>query len=299
MQTITSSHTTQPLSPLRQRFIEDMTMRKLSPKTQIAYIRAVKKLAIFLDRSPDTATSEDLRLFQLHLVSSGVSNITINATIVGIRVFFKHTVKRVDVIDALVTIREPRKLPTVLNCDEVTRLLNAVSSPKYKAALAVAYGAGLRNNEIAHLKISDIDSKRMTLFVEQGKGGKDRYALLSPALLEHLRNWWRIGQSERKMLKGGWLFPGQNPTNPITSRQFNRALKDAVKLSGIKKRVSMHTLRHSFATHLLEQRVDIRVIQVLLGHSRLDTTAHYTQVASNVLRETKSPLDNLSLLPTL
>jgi len=288
-----SSNHTESISPLRQRFIEDMTMRKLSPKTQTGYIRAVKKLTQFLDQSPDLASAEDLRLFQLHLVSTGASSATINATVTALNFFFGITLNRKEATVNMSKVHQPRKLPTVLSAEEVTRLFEAVSSAKYKTALAIAYGSGLRANEIAHLKVTDIDSKRMAIRVEQGKGSKDRFALLSPKLLDQLRQWWRIGQAEGVMLKGGWLFPGQDPVNPITVRQFNRALKDAVKLAGIDKRVSMHSLRHSFATHLLEQHVDIRVIQVLLGHKRLETTALYSQVATHVLQETQSPLDNL------
>lgn len=249
----TSTQLSPSISPLRQRFIDDMTLRKLSPKTQIGYIRAVKKLAKFLGKSPDLATDEDLRLFQLHLVESGASNITINVTITSLTFFFSITLNRPNATSKMSKVHEPRKLPTVLSVEEVTRLLNAVSSAKYKAALAIAYGTGLRASEIANLKVTDIDSQRMMIRVEQGKGSKDRFAILSPILLKHLRAWWRIGQSEGKMLKGGWLFPGQNPTNPITTRQFNRAIKDAANLAGITKRISMRTLRHSFATHLLEQ----------------------------------------------
>ena len=289
----TSTHDTSSISPLRQRFIEDMTMRKLSPKTQTGYIRAVKKLTQFLGRSPDLATSEDLRLFQLHLVKTGASHQTINATITALNCFFAITLSRPDVTSKLIKVHQPRKLPTVLSVEEVTRLFDAISSAKYKAALAIAYGSGLRASEIANLKVTDIDSNRMAIRVDQGKGNQDRFALLSPKLLGQLRQWWRIGQAEGVMLKGGWLFPGQDPVNPITVRQFNRVLKDAVKLAGIDKRVSMHSLRHSFATHLLEQHVDIRVIQVLLGHKKLETTALYSQVATHVLQETQSPLDNL------
>lgn len=290
-----SSSTTHPISPLRQRMIEDMTMRRLAPRTQESYIRAVKKLTRYLGRPPDTATAEDLRLFQLHLVTSGVSSITLNATITGLRFFFNVTVERSEVVCKLCAVREPRKLPVVLSVEEVTDLLNAVGSIKYKVALAVAYGAGLRASEVANLKVSDIDSQRMYLRIEQGKGQKDRHAKLSPTLLEHLRVWWRVAQKEHKMLKGGWLFPGQDPVNPMTTRQLHRAISEAARLAGIKKRVSMHTLRHCFATHLLEQGVDVRVIQVLLGHKKLETTAQYTQVATRILHETSSPLDRLIL----
>ena len=282
------------ISPLRQRMIDDMALRKLRPKTQIGYIRAVKKLTRFLGRSPDTASAEDLRRFQLHLVSTGVSNITLNATVTALRFFFGVTLDRTDAVAKISTVPQPRKLPVVLSTAEVARLFNAINSPKYKAALGVAYGAGLRASEVTHLKVSDIDSQRMLLQVEQGKGRKDRQAMLSPTLLTLLRDWWRVAHAEGTMLDGGWLFPGQNPVNPITTRQLNRACKAAVALAGIEKRVSMHTLRHSFATHLLEQGVDIRVIQVLLGHDRLETTAHYSQVATRVLQDTQSPLDQLT-----
>ncbi|MEH6580135.1 MAG: site-specific integrase [Amphritea sp.] len=286
-----------PISPLRQRLIDDMTLRKLASKTQSGYIRAVKRLTRYLGRSPNTATSEDLRRYQLHMVNSGVSRITLNATITGLRFFFEVTLGRVDALRLMSTVRVPRKLPTVLSPEEVTRLLDAASSPKHKAALAVAYGAGLRASEVVALKISDIDSQRMTLRVEQGKGRKDRFAMLSPALLNLLRNWWRIGHSQGLMFSDGWLFPGQNPINPLTTRQLNRACHTAAKVTELNKRVSMHILRHSFATHLLEQKVDIRVIQVLLGHKKLETTALYSQVATRTLREVKGPLEYLTLQP--
>jgi site-specific recombinase XerD len=176
-------------------------------------------------------------------------------------------------------------------------LLEAASSLKYKAALSTAYGAGLRASEVTHLKVSDIDSQRMVLHIEQGKGSKDRNAMLSPALLTLLQQWWHVAQAERKMLKGGWLFPGLNPVNPMSTRQLNRVFHTAVKVAGIDKRVCLHSLRHAFATHLLEQKTDIRVIQVLLGHKQIETTALYSQVATRTLRDTQSPLDTLSIEP--
>ena len=202
-----------------------------------------------------------------------------------------------EVTGKLNTVPVPRKLPVVLSREEVARLLEATSSLKYKAAFAVAYGAGLRISEVASLKISDIDSERMTLHVEQGKGRKDRYAMLSPVLLERLRAWWQAAHAEGKMLDGGWLFPGQNPVNPLSTRQLNRICHAAAAAAEVDKRVSMHTLRHSYATHLLEQKVDIRVIQVLLGHKKLETTALYAQVATDVLREVVSPLESLRTQP--
>jgi site-specific recombinase XerD len=285
----------QPISPLRQRMIEDMQLRKLAPKTQISYIRAVKKLADYLGHSPDTATAEDLRQFQLHLTDKGISRITINATITALRFFFDVTVGDKNVVGKLNTVPVPRKLPVVLSREEVSRLLEATSSLKYKAAFAVAYGAGLRISEVASLKISDIDSERMTLHVEQGKGRKDRYAMLSPVLLDILRRWWREGHARGLLLDGGWLFPGQDPVNPLSTRQLSRAIRAAAASAEIDKRVSMHLLRHSYATHLLEQKVDIRLIQVLLGHHQLETTRLYTQVATDVLHEVTSPLETLSL----
>ena len=290
-----SQATHQPISALRQRMIEDMQLRKLSPKTQSAYILAVKKLTAYLGHSPDTATREDLRQFQLHLVDQGTSRITINAAVTALRFLFEVTLDRHDVVDKLKTVPVPRKLPVVLSREEVRRLLEATTSLKYKAAFSVAYGAGLRISEVTALKISDIDSQRMTLHVEQGKGRKDRYAMLSPMLLAILRAWWHEGHARGLMLNGGWLFPGQNPVNPITARHLSRAIRAAAVDAEMEKRVTMHLLRHSYATHLLEQKVDIRVIQVLLGHSKLETTSLYTQVATDVLQEVTSPLETLSL----
>jgi site-specific recombinase XerD len=207
-----------------------------------------------------------------------------------LRFFFTVTLDRPDMARHLTFVREPRKIPAVLSSDDVSRLLEAAPGPKYKAALSVAYGAGLRVSEVVALKVSDVDSKRMLLKVEQGKGRKDRLAMLSPQLLELLRDWYRISRPRI------WLFPGQDPTNHLTPRQLNRAVHAAAHMAGIKKRVTPHTLRHSFATHLLEQNVNIRVIQTLLGHVKLDTTALYTQIATNTIRAVTSPLDRLTPL---
>jgi integrase/recombinase XerD len=268
-------------------------LRKLAPQTQASYIRAVVKFTRFFGHSPDTATPEDLRRYQLHLVETGTSSIMLNAAITALRFFFGVTLERPDALAKMNPVREPRTLPVVLSREEVARLIEAAGTPKYQAVLSVAYGAGLRASEVVGLKVSDIDSTRMTLRIEQGKGRKDRYAMLSPLLLERLRTWWRVAHAKGKMLDGGWLFPGQNPVNPMSTRQFNRICRIAADAAEIDKRVSPHTLRHSYATHLLEQKVDIRVIQVLLGHKRLETTALYTQVATEVLREVASPLESL------
>lgn len=284
---------TQGISPLRQRMLDDLRMRKLSPKTQSAYIRAVRNFTKYLGRSPDTATIDDLRNYQLHLVDAGTSPMSLNAAIIGLKFFFDVTLDRGELMAKMRPVRIPQRLPVVLSKEEVGRLIAACGNLKHQTALSLAYGTGLRASEVAALKVGDIDSARMTLRVEQGKGRKDRYAMLSPVLLDRLRVWWKVARAQGKMLDGGWLFPGLDPLDPISTRQLNRAIHAAADLAGIDKRVSMHTLRHSFATHLLEQKVDIRVIQVLLGHKKLDTTAIYTQVATDLLREVMSPLEAL------
>ena len=291
------THCKPSISPLRQRMIDDMTLRKLSPKTQAAYLRAVIKFTCFFGQSPDLASPEDLRRFQLDLVETGVSPITINATLTGLGFLFGVTLERPDALKRTSRVRKPQKLPQVLSVDEVARLLTGASNPKHRAALAVAYGTGLRASEVVHLKVTDIDSERMIVRVEQGKGQRDRYAMLSPSLLELLRDWWRHGQAQGKMRPGGWLFPGRNPVRPLSTRQLNKACHLAAEAAGLERRVSMHTLRHSFATHLLENKVDIRVIQVLLGHRKLETTARYSHVATRTLSAVTSPLDQLALPP--
>src|SRR5271166_1440456 len=254
-----------PVSALRQRMIEDMGMRGLRSDTQHEYIRFVRSFAAFLGQPPDTATAEDIRSFQVHQTESGMQPPTINCSVSALRFFFTITLDRPDLSRRLVLVRYPRKLPDVLSVEEVGRLLEAAPGAKYKAALGTAYGAGLRVSEVAALKIDDIDSTRMLIRVEQGKGRKDRNAMLSPQLLALLRLWWREGKRRNVMLPQGWLFPGRNSLEPISTRQINRAVHEAAEAADIKKRVSPHTLRHSFATHLLEQDVDLRVIQVLLG----------------------------------
>ncbi len=282
---------TQNVSPLRLRMIEDMRMRKLSTKTQAAYIRSVRKFTQYLRRSPDSATVEDLRNYQLHLVDHGISAISLNAAITGLKFFFEITLAQPELMANMQPVRVPRTLPVVLSRKETACLIAAVRNLKHQIALSVAYGAGLRVGEVVGLKISDVDGQRMTLRIQQGKGSKDRYAMLSPLMLERLRTWYRVARTQGKMLDGGWLFPGLNPVQPLSTRQLNRAVHAAALAAGIDKRVSMHTLRHCFATHLLEQKVDIRVIQVLLGHKKLETTALYTQVATEILRQVISPLE--------
>jgi len=288
----TMEASTHSVSPLRQRMIEDMCMRRMQDRTQQAYIRGVRRLARFLGRSPEAATAEDLRRFQLHLVKAGVSPITLNATLTALRFLFQVTLDRPAIVAKVRQVRVEQRLPVVLSRDEVARLIAAAGRLKYQTALSLAYGAGLRAGEVVALKTSDVDSTRMTLRIEQAKGRKDRYAILSPLMLERLRAWWREAHPKGLVVAGGWLFPGQDRVNPLTPRQLNRAVHAAAAAAGIDQRVSMHTLRHCFATHLLEQKEDIRVIQVLLGHKKIDTTTVYTHVATEVLREVVSPIES-------
>jgi integrase/recombinase XerD len=280
--------TDEAMSPLRRRMIEDMTIRKFAAKTQHDYVQRVKNFAAFLGRSPDTASFEDVRRYQLDLATRGAGVATLNQSVVTLRFFFRVTLKRHDILEHTHFIHEPRKLPVVLSPEEVARLLDAAPGLKYKAALSVAYGAGLRASEVISLKIGDIDSERMVIRVEQGKGRKDRYVMLSRHLLELLRAWYKTARPQ------GWLFPGRDRVQPMTTRQLNRACHAAAQMAEINKRVSLHTLRHSFATHLLEQNIDVRVIQVLLGHAKLDTTALYTRVATKTISEVMSPLEHIA-----
>ena len=279
-------------TPLRERMIEDMHIRGLGEKTQKAHIRAVKDFAGFLGRSPDTATPEDLRAYQLHMAKTDVSVSTFNVRISSLRFFFSMTCGREDMNRYMQYRTKPRKLPVVLSVEEVLNILMLAPGPglKYRAALSISYGAGLRASEVCNLKLSDIDSDRMLIHVEQGKGRKDRKVMLSPGLLNLLRDYWREARPE------GWLFPGKPKINPISTRQLNRAFTSAKTMACIKKPATLHTLRHCFATHLLEANTDVRVIQVLLGHAKLTTTAQYTHVATRTIRDTVSPYETLAKL---
>lgn len=292
---------TTPISPtspldLRQRMIEDMEIRRFSPATQRNYLRDVGRFAKFLGRSPDTASADEVRRFQLAQRDSETPVPTMNSIVSALRFFFTITVDRPELARKLVRAKQPRHLPVVLSQDEVARLLDATTCLKHRAALSVAYGAGLRVTEVAALKVSDIDSERMLLRVERGKGGQYRNAMLSPDLLAVLRAWWQAGHQQGVMHKTGWLFPGEQATKPISTRQLHRVVVEAAKAAGLSKHAGPHTLRHSFATHLLEDGVDIRVIQVLLGHSKLENTALYTKVAIKTVRTVTSPLDKVMAL---
>lgn len=279
-------------TPLRQRMIEDMHIRGLGEKTQKAHIRNVKHFAAFLGRPPDTATPEDLRAYQLRMTNDGVSASTYNVRIISLRFLFSVTCGREEMKRYMQFHRKPRKLPIVLSVEEVATLLAAVPGPglKYRAALGISYGAGLRASEVCNLKVKDIDSQRMLIHVDDGKGGRDRKAMLAPSLLVLLREYWRESRPE------GWLFPGKPKIMPLSPRQLNRAFTSAKHMAGISKPATLHTLRHSFATHLLEANTDVRVIQVLLGHAKLTTTARYTHVATKMIQSTVSPFEHMKLL---
>src|SRR6267154_869345 len=220
---MTSDTSPRPVSPLRARMIEDMTVRGFKEDTRRDYVRHVRAFAAFIGRSPDTATAEDLRLFQLQQTQSGMQPPSINSAVSALRFFFTVTLDRPDLARRLTVVPYPRRIPAVLSVEEVTLLLRAATAPKYKAVFATAYGAGLRVSEVVALKVGDIDSERMLLRVERGKGRKDRYAMLSPQLLELLRDWWVEGRRRGVLLPRGWLFPGRNPIEPLSTRQINRA----------------------------------------------------------------------------
>ena len=279
-------------TPLRARMIEDMRIRGMGDKAQEAHIRAIKDFAGFLRRSPDLATPDDLRAYQLQMTNAGVSPWIFNSRIVALRFFFGTTCGREEMKRHMQFQRKPRNLPVVLSVEEIVALMAAVPGPglKYRAALGISYGAGLRASEVCHLKVIDIDSERMLIHVDEGKGGKDRKAMLSPALLALLREYWQESRPR------GWLFPGQPKINPLSARQLNRAFTSAKHKAGIIKPATLHTLRHSFATHLLEANTDVRVIQVLLGHAKLSTTARYAHVATKIIRDTISPFERLKQL---
>ena len=288
---------TPTVTPLRQRMIEDMNARKLCAGTQRGHIRSCRRFAAFLKRSPDTATTEDIRLFQLHLAETGVSICNRNRIMTGLRFLFRVTLRRLDLAAEIYHIREPQKIPLVMSQDETRRLLAVASSLKVRVLLSLGYGCGLRAGEVVRLKVKDIDRAQNIIRIEQSKGRKDRHVMLSPEMLGLLREWWKArptrwdaGVRPEERL----LFPGRKPGKPMTTRQLSRLFHEAADAAGIKKKVTLHALRHSFATQLLERNTDIRKIQALLGHDKLDTTARYTRVATGMIASIESPLDLLS-----
>jgi site-specific recombinase XerD len=288
---------TESITPLRQRMIEDMNARKLCAGTQTGHIRSCKRFASFLKRSPDTATAEDIRRFQLHLSETSVSICNRNRIMTGLRFLFRVTLRRLDLAGEIYHIREPQKIPLVMSPDETRRLLAVASSFKVRVLLSLGYGCGLRAGEVVRLKVKHIDKAQKIIRIEQSKGRKDRHVMLSPETLDLLRQWWKArppAYDARTPVEERWLFPGRKPGKPMTTRQLGRLFHEAADAAGIKKSVTLHALRHSFATHLLERGTDIRIIQALLGHDKLDTTARYTRVATGMIAGIESPLDLLS-----
>ena len=288
---------TDAVTPLRQRMIEDMNARKLCAGTQRGHIRGCKRFAAFLNRSPDTATAEDIRRFQLHLAEAGLSICNRNQIMTGLRFLFRVTLRRLDLTAEIYHLREPQKIPLVMSPDETKRLLAVAQNLKVRVLLSLGYGCGLRAGEVIRLKVKHIDSAQKIIRIEQSKGRKDRNVMLSPEMLDLLRQWWKARPSRYDAgmpAQERWLFPGRKPGQPMTTRQLNRLFHETADRAGIRKGVCLHSLRHSFATHLLERGADIRIIQALLGHDKLDTTARYTRVATGMIANIKSPLDLLS-----
>ena len=279
---------TDAVSPLRQRMIEDMNARKLCAGTQRGHISSCKRFAAFVKQSPDTATLEDIRRFQLHLAETGASICNRNRIMTGLRFLFRVTLRRLDLAAEIYHLREPQKIPLVMSQDETRRLLAVAGSLKARLLLSLGYGCGLRAGEVVRLKVKHID---------RSKSRKDRNVMLSPEMLDLLRQWWKVRPSRYDAgtpLQERWLFPGIRAGKPMTTRQLNRLFHEAADAAGIRKGVTLHALRHSFATHLLEDDTDIRIIQALLGHDKLDTTARYTRVATGMIANIESPLDRLS-----
>jgi integrase/recombinase XerD len=290
--------TTQAITPLRQRMIEDMNARKLCAGTQRGHILSCKRFAAFLKRSPATATMEDLRQFQLHLAETGLSICTRNRIMTGLRFLFRVTLRRLDLSEEIYHIREPETLPLVMSVDEIKRLLAVTSSLKTRVLLSLGYGCGLRAGEIVRLRVKHIEKALNTIRIEQSKGRKDRNVMLPKEMLGLLRQWWRVRPSRHDAgipLQERWLFPSRKSAGrPITTRHLNRLFHAAADAAGIRKGVTLHTLRHSFATHLLERQTHIRTIQALLGHAKSDTTTRYAHVAIGMISAVESPLDRLA-----
>jgi site-specific recombinase XerD len=288
---------TEAITPLRQRMIEDMTSRKLCAHTQRGHIYSCKRFAAFLKRSPEAATCEDIRLFQLHLAETGMSICNRNRIMTGVRFLFRVTLRRLDLAAEIYHLREPEKIPLVMSPDETRRLLAVASSLKVRVLLSLAYGCGLRAGEVVRLKVKHIDSAQKIIRIEQSKGRKDRNVMLSPETLDLLRQWWKVRPPRYDAglpVQERWLFPSRKTAGrPMTTRQLSRLFHEAADAAGIKKSVPLHALRHSFATHLLDRGTDIRIIQALLGHEKLDTTARYTRVATGLIANIESPLDML------
>ena len=288
---------TEAITPLRQGMIEDMNARKLGKHTQRGHIYSCKRFAGFIKRSPETATAEDIRRFQLHLAETGTSICNRNRIMTGLRFLFRVTLRRLDLATEIYHIREPEKLALVMSADDIKRLLAMAASLKTRVLLSLGYGCGLRAGEIVRLKVKHIDRAQNVIRIEQSKGRKDRNVMLSDEMLGLLRQWWKARRSydtHLLPLQEQFLFPGRKPGTPMTTRQLSRLFRETAEAAGTKKGVTLHTLRHSFATHLLEDNTHIRTLQALLGHAKLETTARYAHVATGMIAKVESPLDRLS-----
>ncbi len=285
-----------PTTPLRARMIADMSARNLGPASQTSHLRACKRFAAWLGRSPETATPDEVRDFQRHLMESGTSICTRNRTMTGVKFLFRVTLRRHDLAAEIFHLKEPVKVPLVLSQQEIRRILAMAPGLKARVMLSLAYGCGLRASEVVRLKVGDIDSAQQIIRIVQSKGRKDRNVMLPADILGLLRVWWKdrpVGQDKDVPGPERVLFPGYRGKH-LSARQISRLFKQASRAAGITKPVTLHTLRHSFATHLLERGVDIRVIQALLGHSKLTTTARYASVATGMIAAVDSPLDDLT-----
>ena len=285
-----------PTTPLRQRMIEDMAARNLGRYSQRSHLRSCERFAVFLERSPETATADDVRRFQLFLIESGASICNRNRIMTGVKFLFRVTLRRHDLAAEIFHLREPQRVPLVLSPTEVKRLLAMSPSLKARVMLSLAYGCGMRAGEVVRLRVGDIDNAQNIIRIVQSKGRKDRNVMLPADILGLLRQWWkerRTRQDAGVAKERRWLFPGYKPGRPLSTRQFSRLFHEAVAAAGITKPVTLHSLRHSFATHLLERGTDIRIIQALLGHDKLETTARYTRVATGMIAAVDSPLDDL------
>ena len=277
------------MSALRQRLIEDMQVRNYSPRTVEAYVAAVAKVAKHFKRAPDQLTSEELRAFQVHLLSAKTSWSQFNQIVCGLRFFYGTTLGRSEVVETLPYGKRPKVLPVVLSMEEVGQLLGAAKPGRERMLFETAYGCGLRISELLGLQVTDIDASRMVVTVRHGKGAKDRQVPLSARLLSSLRRWWSTHRDPR------WLFPGKTPARPVTDGNVQRICKRVVQRAGLRKKATLHTLRHSYATHLLEAGVDVVTLQKLLGHSDLSTTARYLHLSTRQMQKLPNVLDLLGL----
>ena len=275
------------MTPLRQRLIDDLRIRNYAPRTITTYVAAVARFARHFQQSPQQLHAEHVRQYQLHLLQQHASWSRFNQTVAALRFLYAVTLQRPDIVTMIPYGKKPKTLPSVLSRDEVTRLFQAVSESRYRLLLQTAYAAGLRVSEVVALQVTDIDSQRLLLHIRAAKGHKDRLVPLSARLLQQLRDYWRRYRPPH------WLFPGQKPDAPLSIGQVQRICRQALRAAGITKKASMHTLRHSYATHLLEAGTDLATLQKLLGHNQLSTTLRYTHIQEPHLQQVRSPLDTL------